>query len=155
AGTVVRQGFFDLNGNGVGGEVIRSGAADLALGLRIPTADGSVRQALGGRTLAFTQPIVPPGPPDMLRIYDATLSPPETFGLGIGSGPIPLLRTLVGDVLAGQTAIPQVPVDLAVTENWITFAFDEGAFGSDLDGDGTLDGALVLYHVTTGDLFIV
>src|SRR5262249_1912954 len=155
AASISRQTFFDLNDNGIGGEVVRSGAADLELGLRIPTADGSVRQRVEGRALAFTQPIAPPGPPDTIGVYDATLSQPAMCGLGIGSSPIPLLRSFIGDVFAGQTTIPQVPIDLAVTEDWITFAFDEVAFGADVNGDGTLDGALVLYHVTTGDLFIV
>jgi hypothetical protein len=146
--------FYDLNGNGVGAEVIRSGAADLELGLGIPAADGSARQRLGGRTLAFTQPMSPPGPPDELFYYDATLGSPAVLPLPEGFGPIPLLRSFGGNLIAGQATIP-VPFDLTATENWIAFAFDEVAHGSDVNGDGTLDGALLLYHVTNGELRIV
>jgi hypothetical protein len=151
----VPETSYDLNGNGVAGDLIRTGAADLDRGLRIAAADGSPRQVVGGRTLAFTQPISPAGPPDALFVYDATLVPPALFSLADSSGSLPLLRSAIGDSFAGKTAIPQVPLDLAATENWVAFVFDEAAQGVDINGDGTLDGALLLYHVTTNDLFIV
>ena len=151
----IPETLYDLNGNGTGGEVIRTGAADLERGFRIGLADGSPRQRVAGRTLAFTQPIAPPSPPDALFFYDATLDPPGLFSLVDRLGPIPLGRDFVGDLFAGQTAIPQVPVDLAVAENWIAFGFDEAARGIDVNGDGTLDGALLLYKVSSGELRIV
>lgn len=154
AASISPQTFYDVNGNGIGAEVVRSGAADLELGLGIPAADGSPRQRLGGRTLAFTQPFSPPGPPDELFYYDATSGSPAVSPLPEVFGPVPLLRSFLGDVLAGQTTIP-VPVDLTATENWIAFAFDEVAHGFDVNSDGTLDGAILLYHVTNGELRIV
>src|SRR5262249_905262 len=129
---------FDIDGNGIRGDLIRARNFDPVRNFTFGTPGGVVRQEVAGNLLGFAEALSPTGPPDGLFFYYARFS----------TGPEPVtdathslfaVNRTPGVPLLNLPGRPSLPIDFAVTDEpvpRIAFIAPEADQGEDLTGDG-------------------
>lgn len=136
--------FFDVDGDGIGPEVVRAGAFDLVRGVPVAGAEQSVRRSVDSGLLALSLPVAPGI--DVLGLYDARAATPDLFT------PLafPLVRTDSFTFLLGASAVDFFAADVAAGDGFAAAVVDETLLVDDVNQDGFLADALVVVETANG-----
>lgn len=135
---------FDVDGDGVPGEVVRKGAFDLLRDEPVPFADRSSRRSIADALLAFSVTAGSGRP--VLGLYDAHAASP---------GPIvpfalPIALSPSYQQLLGATLYEPYERDVVAGDGFAAIVVDEAALNQDLNLDGVRTQALVVVETSGG-----
>jgi hypothetical protein len=141
----------DLDSNGKKSDIVRAGAFDLDRHVAIPQASDSNRLDLSGSLLAFTVTEDEAQAKDALYVYDASAPAPAAIAVHDSlnpryfvTRPKPPFDTSLTTLSTGNV------LRMAVSGPRVAFIVDEAVQGIDLNADGAVDDALMLFDIRSG-----
>ena len=141
---------FDIDGDGIFNEIVRSGAVDLADASFVSNTSGVETIDHLGPILAFASLPNAQVPHDFLAVYDAD-HPGAPFTPA--GGAIPVVRPAGRIQSLGSSYFSRLDVSVSASPGFVAAVVDETVLGSDVNGDSVVDDTIVFFPYDGAGVF--